>query len=242
MLAASAFMIVFRFLHIVAGTLWVGSAFLFGVFIGPSAAEVGPSAGPLLAVMVKKRKVARVILGLTVTTLLAGWIMWLRDMDQAGGLGNWLGSSFGLALTVGGVLATIAGVVGYLGIGQNVERLVDLGGEIAASGRAAHARTGGAIGASPVRGQEARPDRPDPAAHRGCRDGDRTLLVGAGRPMASRNATTPRRVIPTGASSVAAVVVRFASLVRRARDPSRRWRYGRRPGRRGRIARCYPGH
>ena len=42
MLAANLFMIVFRLLHIVAGVLWVGSAFLFVGFIGPSAAEVGP--------------------------------------------------------------------------------------------------------------------------------------------------------------------------------------------------------
>lgn len=35
MLAANLFMIVFRLLHIVAGVLWVGSAFLFVGFIGP---------------------------------------------------------------------------------------------------------------------------------------------------------------------------------------------------------------
>ena len=43
MIAAEPFMIVFRFLHILAGVLWVGSAFLFVGFIGPSAAEAGPS-------------------------------------------------------------------------------------------------------------------------------------------------------------------------------------------------------
>lgn len=65
-------MIVFRFLHIVAGVLWVGSAFLFVGFIGPSAVEVGPSALPLLAAAVKKRKVAKVITGLGGVTVLAG--------------------------------------------------------------------------------------------------------------------------------------------------------------------------
>ena len=53
------FMLVFRLLHIVAGVLWVGSSFMFVAFIGPSAAEVGPSAGPLLHAVVKKRKVRR---------------------------------------------------------------------------------------------------------------------------------------------------------------------------------------
>ena len=127
-------MLVFRLLHIVAGVLWVGAAFLFVGFIGPSAAEVGPSAGPLLHAVVKKRKVAKVITGLSIVTVVAGWVMWFRNLDQFGSLGDWLGTNFGLVLTIGGVLATVAAVEGSLGVGRNVERLVDLSDEIAASG------------------------------------------------------------------------------------------------------------
>jgi uncharacterized membrane protein len=134
MLAASAFYLVFRFFHIVAGVLWVGSAFLFVGFIGPSAAEVGPSAGPLLTAAVKKRKVAKVITGLGLVNVIAGWALWLKDMSLRESLGDWVTSSFGLVLTIGGVLATITFFVGYLGVGRNVERLVDLGNEIAAAG------------------------------------------------------------------------------------------------------------
>jgi hypothetical protein len=134
MVAAVPFMIVFRFLHITAGVLWVGSAFLFVGFIGPSAAEVGPSAGPLLHVVVKKRKVAKVITGLATVTVVAGWIMWLRLVSQAPSLGDWVGHSYGLVLKIGGVLATIAFLLGYFGVGKNVERLVDLSDEVAASG------------------------------------------------------------------------------------------------------------
>lgn len=133
MLAIEPFMLVFRFLHIVAGVLWVGSAFLFSAFIGPSAAEVGPSAGPLLTVLVKKRRIATVIKSLSGVTVLAGWILWLRYLDLYG-LGDWLSSSFGLVLTIGAVLATVAFVIGFVGIAPNIERLVDLGGEIAAGG------------------------------------------------------------------------------------------------------------
>jgi hypothetical protein len=134
MVAAAPFMLVFRFLHIVSGALWVGSAFLFVGIIGPSAAEVGPSAGPLLHVAVKKRKVAKIITGFGAVTVIAGWVMWLRDMSQYPSLGDWLGSRFGLVLTIGGVLATTTFFVGYLGIGRKVERLVDVGDEVAASG------------------------------------------------------------------------------------------------------------
>ena len=134
MLAAAPFMLVFRLLHILAGVLWVGSAFLFTAFIGPSAAEVGPSAGPLFSVLVNKRKVPKVISGLAGVTVLAGWIMWLHDMGQYGGLGNWLDSTFGKVLTIGAVLATVALFLGEIGVGKNVERLVALGDQVAAGG------------------------------------------------------------------------------------------------------------
>jgi uncharacterized membrane protein len=134
MLATSPFMLVFRFFHIVAGVLWVGSAFLFVGFIGPSAAEVGPAAGPLLNAAVKKRKIAKVIVGLGVVNVLAGWVLWLRNVDQFGSLDNWVSSRFGLVITIGAVLATISLFVGWVGVGRNVERLVDLGNEMAASG------------------------------------------------------------------------------------------------------------
>ena len=134
MIAAVPFFLVFRFLHIVAGVLWVGSAFLFVGFIGLSAVEVGPAAGPLLTAAVKKRKVAKVITGLGIVNVLAGWALWLRDMSLYGGAGNWVSSRFGLVLTIGGALATITFFVGYLGVGVPVERLVDVGNEVAASG------------------------------------------------------------------------------------------------------------
>jgi uncharacterized membrane protein len=134
MIAADPFMIVFRSFHILAGVLWVGSAFLFVGFIGPSAAEVGPSAGPLLTAAVKKRKAAKVITVLGVVNVIAGWILWLKNMSQYPSLGDWVTSSFGLVLTIGGVLATISVFVGAIGVGRNVERAVDLGGEIAAAG------------------------------------------------------------------------------------------------------------
>jgi uncharacterized membrane protein len=134
MLAADTFMIVFRFLHVVAGVLWVGSAFLFVAFVGPAAAEVGPSAGPVLTAAVKKRKVTKVITGLGAVNVIAGWILWFRNADAVGSLGDWVSSSFGLGLTIGGLLATVTFFVGFLGVGRNVERMVDLGGEVAAAG------------------------------------------------------------------------------------------------------------
>ena len=134
MIATSAFFIVFRTFHILAGVLWVGSAFLFVAIIGPSAAEVGPAAGPLLNAAVKKRKAAKVVTALGGVTVLAGWILWLKDMSVYGSLGDWVGSRFGLVITIGGVLATMSAFVGAIGVGLGIERLIDVGNEVAASG------------------------------------------------------------------------------------------------------------
>jgi hypothetical protein len=134
MLATSPFMIVFRFFHILSGVLWVGSAFLFVGFIGPSAAEVGPAAGPLLNAAVKKRKAAKVITALGGITVLAGWILWLKNGSLYGSIGAFVKTRFGIVLTIGGVLATIAAFEGAIGVGRRVEDIVDVGNEIAASG------------------------------------------------------------------------------------------------------------
>lgn len=135
MVSSSTYMIVFRFLHIVSGSFWFGAALLFGAFLGPAAAEVGPSAGPLLANMVVKRRVAKVISGAGMMTVLGGLLIYWHDWQTLahGSLGDWIGSSFGLGLTIGSVAAIAAFWFGYFGVGQNVERLVEVGGQLAHS-------------------------------------------------------------------------------------------------------------
>lgn len=146
MIASDGFMLVFRLLHIVAGAFWFGAATLFAVFIGPAAAEIGPAAGPLLANVVEKRKLAKVITGAGATTVIAGLILYWRDWHQYASFGDWIGSGFGIAITIGGVLAIIAFVEGALEVGRNVERLVALGGRIAASGGPPTPEQGAEIG------------------------------------------------------------------------------------------------
>lgn len=133
--AAAPFMLTFRFLHIVAGVLWVGSVFLFVAYVAPSADDAGPSAGPLLTALVKKRRVSRVIVGLAITNVLAGWVLWLKNMSLYGSLEDWVTLRFGLVLTIGAVLATTAAILGIFVVAPALERLIDVSGEIAASGQ-----------------------------------------------------------------------------------------------------------
>lgn len=133
MIASSPFLLVFRFVHIITGALWFGSVFLFALFVGPSAAKVGPAAGPLMHVLVKERKAAKVIKWLAIVAVSAGWIMWLYHANQAG-LSTWWDWTEAKVLLLGGILATIAMFEGLHGVGNNVEKMVDIGDGIAASG------------------------------------------------------------------------------------------------------------
>lgn len=100
---------------------------------------------------------AKVITALAAVTVVAGWILSLRDMSLYDSLGDWLGTRVGIVLTIGGVLATIAFFLGAFG-GANVERLVDLGNEVARSRGPPHPRAAGPDGAPGARARAARKD------------------------------------------------------------------------------------
>jgi len=55
MVATSAYMIVFRTLHILAGVVWVGSFTLLVIYLQPSARTLDPAAGPFIQELVGRR-------------------------------------------------------------------------------------------------------------------------------------------------------------------------------------------
>jgi uncharacterized membrane protein len=124
MLAAEPYMIVFRLLHILGGVLWVGSTFLLTVFIGPAAAEVGPSAGPLMHKLVVDRRVTYAITTIAILTVAAGVLVYWHDVQIAGSLGAFLDTDFGLVLTVGAVCGIAAMFWGSLQVGRKIDHLV----------------------------------------------------------------------------------------------------------------------
>ena len=133
MLAASTFDLIFRILHVMAGVAWAGSAFLFTVFIEPAAAKLGPAAGPFMEETIGRRKVPEIITAIAAVTVVAGWVLWFGDMNLVG-FGDWIGSSFGIVLTIGGLAATGAFFAGLIGVPPNLKRLAEIGSEVEASG------------------------------------------------------------------------------------------------------------
>jgi hypothetical protein len=81
-----------------------------------------------------KRKVVTVVLWIAGSTIAGGAFLYWHDWQQTGSLGDFLGSGFGLGLTIGSVSAIVAFLVGLLGTKPTIDRMLALGGQMAAAG------------------------------------------------------------------------------------------------------------
>lgn len=134
MLAAGVYVIVFRIIHIMAGIFWGGSVFLFAVFIQPSVAAIAPAGAPFMGELLGKRKFVDRLIGLGVATVTAGLFLYWHDWHEFGSWGTWIGSRFGVTMTIGAVLALTALGTGIFGTRPNVMRLLSLGRQAAEAG------------------------------------------------------------------------------------------------------------
>ncbi|HEX6844370.1 MAG TPA: hypothetical protein VF235_04560 [Actinomycetota bacterium] len=126
--------VVLRVLHIGGGILWVGGVATFVLFVQPSAGAVGPAAGPLMRELLGARKLVDKFLMFAGVTILAGLVLYVDRWIDAGSFADWVGSGYGLGLTIGMLAALVAVSFGAFGSRPLVGRLLSLQGEIAASG------------------------------------------------------------------------------------------------------------
>lgn len=134
MIATSAYLIVFRILHVVGGIAWGGAIFMLVFFLQPTAKAVGPAAGPFMRELLGKRKAVDIVLSIAATTIVAGGFLYWHDWQQFRSLGDFLSSAFGLWLTIGSISAIVAFLIGLLATRPTIQRSLAVGGRIAAAG------------------------------------------------------------------------------------------------------------
>lgn len=134
MLGANTYMVVFRIVHILAGVIWVGSVFLFVVYVQPSVASIAPAGAPFMAELLGKRRMIDGIIATALITVTGGLFLYWRDWHDFGSFGDWVGSSFGLTLTLGAIASIVALSIGVLVTRPNAMRLLALGRQVAESG------------------------------------------------------------------------------------------------------------
>ncbi len=148
MLSISWYMVAFRIVHILAGVLWVGSVFLFVVYVQPSAAAIAPAGAPFMAELLGKRRLVDRILVLAMISVTGGLFLYWRDWHLHSSFGDWIGSSFGATITVGMVASLIALGIAITGTRPKVQRLLALGRQVAESGGPPSPEVAAEIGAT----------------------------------------------------------------------------------------------
>jgi uncharacterized membrane protein len=123
--------IVLRVVHIGAAVLWVGGAAFMFFFLQPTAAALGPQAGPVMAHLNARLRLPQVFGISAVLTILTGLLLYADASD--GFDADWITSAVGLGFTVGGAAAIIAWVLGFVAIGPTVARLGEVSGAVTAS-------------------------------------------------------------------------------------------------------------
>jgi uncharacterized membrane protein len=126
MVAASVYMTLFRIVHVLAGIAWGGSVYLLVVYVQPSAAAIAPAGTPFMMELLGKRRVVTGLIGLGSATVIGGLFLYWHDWHLFDSFGDYIGSRFGAAITVGAVAAILALAFGIFGTRPNVERLIAL--------------------------------------------------------------------------------------------------------------------
>ncbi len=109
-------MIVLRLLHIGAGVLWVGAAWMLYLFVMPTMQALGPeTARTFTTYMLRRRRLAHAILIATVLTVGAGVILLVIDINRYT-QAVWFSTGFGIGITIGGVAAIVSFILGPLAV------------------------------------------------------------------------------------------------------------------------------
>jgi uncharacterized membrane protein len=127
------FLLIFlRIVHVVGGTLWVGTAVFYLFFIKPTVKAIGPAGPQFMQNLAEWRKYPLFMMSASLLTVLAGLALYLYT---SGGFNpSWILSGTGLGFTIGALAALVAFLVGSLVIGPTSGRMGALGKEIGMPG------------------------------------------------------------------------------------------------------------
>ena len=126
------YLIVLRLVHVVASVCWAGGAFIFFLFVEPTAKALAPTGMQFVEHMVTKRRFSMFMVISSTLTVLSGALLILQ---YAGG--RWLDyvqTGPGLGFTLGSVVGVTVYLIGMFGVNPRALRMAKLGREIQAAG------------------------------------------------------------------------------------------------------------
>ena len=124
--------LVLRFIHIVASVCWAGGAFIFFLFVEPTAKAMAPTGMQFVQYMVVKRRFSIFMVISSTLTVLSGALLLWKDAS-----GQWLAfmqTGPGLGFTLGSVAGIVLYFIGMFGVNPRAKQMAKIGGEIQAAG------------------------------------------------------------------------------------------------------------
>lgn len=131
MLATSAYLIVFRIVHVLAAIAWGGSVFLFVLYVQPAAAAIAPAGMPFMRELLSNRRLVDRLLMLATFTIVGGLFLYWHDAGGLAGVADFASTTSGAVLTVGAISAIVAYLIGLVGTRPKGLRFMALAGQVA---------------------------------------------------------------------------------------------------------------
>jgi len=101
--------VVLRVIHIMSGVYWAGSVFLFSTILQPAVQDLGPDGGKVMVKLFERGYLTVVPSAAVLTVGSGAWLLWIASSGFAS---DWMGSTTGIVLSTGGLLAITALVIG----------------------------------------------------------------------------------------------------------------------------------
>jgi uncharacterized membrane protein len=126
------YLLVLRFVHIVASVCWAGGAFIFFAFVEPTAKALAPGGMQFVQHMVTKRRYSEFMaISSTLTVLSGALLIWQR---ASGGWLSYLSTGPGLGFALGSAVGILVYFIGMFGVKPRAERIAKIGQAIQAAG------------------------------------------------------------------------------------------------------------
>ncbi len=124
--------IVLRFVHILAGTFWVGAAVVTTAFLMPAARAIGPEGGKFIQFLLGKQRLSNYISLSAILTVLPGIaVYWIKT---SGLQSAWVFTSAGLIITIGVITGIVAAILGGAVTAPTAARMEALSKEMQSAG------------------------------------------------------------------------------------------------------------
>jgi len=126
------YLIVLRFVHVIASVCWAGGGFVTFLFVGPTAKDLQPAGTQFMAHMAGKRRFNMfMVINSTLTVLSGALLLWT---STGGDLISYVKTGPGLGFALGSLAGIIVYFVGMFGVGMPTGKLSQLGDEIQKAG------------------------------------------------------------------------------------------------------------